>query len=130
MVLSPSGNPDFLISLLESCKEIQEHYINDQPWLHSTNIKRSDERKWFHTKKTRCKYPTETIRYANDLPFLTNSPPKLNLCCIAENINADKTEFMCFKQDGVILTLSGKSLKLADQFNIPQHSYLIYRKQF
>ena len=31
-------------------------------------------------------------------------------------MNADKTEFKCFKQDGVISTLNGKPLKLVDQF--------------
>ena len=31
-------------------------------------------------------------------------------------VKADKTQFMCFKQDGAISILSGKPLKLIDQF--------------
>ena len=31
-------------------------------------------------------------------------------------MNADKTEFMCFKQDGAISTLSAKPLKIIEQF--------------
>ena len=31
-------------------------------------------------------------------------------------VNANKTEFMCIKQKGTISTLSGKPLKLVDQF--------------
>ena len=39
------------------------------------------------------------------------------------NVNADKTESMCFKQVESILTFSWKPLQLEDQF-----TYLIYRK--
>ena len=31
-------------------------------------------------------------------------------------MNTDKTEFMCFKQDGIIFILSGKPLKLVNYF--------------
>ena len=31
-------------------------------------------------------------------------------------VNANKTEYMCFKQKGAISTLSGESLKLVDKF--------------
>ena len=32
-------------------------------------------------------------------------------------MDSNKVEFMCFKQDGVISSLNGKLLKLADQFS-------------
>ena len=31
-------------------------------------------------------------------------------------VNWDKTEFMCFNQDGAIFSLNGKPLKVADHF--------------
>ena len=31
-------------------------------------------------------------------------------------MNANKTEYMCFKWEGTISTLSGRSLKLVDKF--------------
>ena len=36
--------------------------------------------------------------------------------CIGFYVNADKTEFMCFKQERAISTLSGQTLKLVDKF--------------
>ena len=35
---------------------------------------------------------------------------------IGLNVNADKTEYMCFNQRGDIYTLNGSSLKLVDKF--------------
>ena len=47
-------------------------------------------------------------------------PSKLNLYCIALSIgfhmNIDKTDYMCFKQEGAISTLNGRPLKLVDKF--------------
>ena len=48
----------------------------------------------------------------------------VNLCCIARSrlqeisvsVNSDKTEFMCFNQDGAISSLNCKPLKLVDPF--------------
>ena len=34
---------------------------------------------------------------------------------VGRSVNANKTRFLCFKQDGVLSTLSGKHLKLVDQ---------------
>ena len=33
-------------------------------------------------------------------------------------MNIDKTEFMCFKQDGAISTLGGKTVKSIDKFTL------------
>ena len=35
---------------------------------------------------------------------------------ISLHMNANKIEFICFKQEGAISTLSGKPLKLVDKF--------------
>ena len=42
-------------------------------------------------------------------------------------VNANKTEFMCFKQEGAIFTQSAKFLKLVDKFTYLDR-YLIYWK--
>ena len=61
--------------------------------------------------------------YTNDLVLLANTPAqtKYSLYCWEQavsvlHVNADKTEFMCFNQDGATFTSNGKPLKLVDQF--------------
>ena len=90
-------------------------------------------------KKGRSKhYPTETMTstdYTDDLALLSNTPtqaesPSYSLEKAAAGIglyvNANKTGFMCFKWEGAISTLRGKTLKLVD--HIPWQHYLIYWK--
>ena len=56
--------------------------------------------------------------------FRTSCKPKLDLCCIAWSKQQEALsstwmlikQFLCFKQEGAISTLSGKPLKLVDQF--------------
>ena len=59
----------------------------------------------------------------NDLGLLTNTPPQAEylLHSLEQavggrglNVNANKTEFICFKREGAISTLSRKPLKLID----------------
>ena len=82
-----------------------------------------------HQKKARSNlYPTETminVDYADYLAFLTNTPAQAKFLQhsleqaaggIDLHVNANKNEFMCFKQEGVISTRSGKHLKLVDKF--------------
>ena len=63
--------------------------------------------------------------YADYLALLTNtlanSESLLHNLELAEedigfDVNANKTDFMCFKQKGAIYILSGNPLKLVDQF--------------
>ena len=63
--------------------------------------------------------------YRGDLALLTNMPAQAisqlhSLEQAAESIglyvNANKTEFMCFKWEGTISMLSGRPIKLADKF--------------
>ena len=62
--------------------------------------------------------------YADDLALLANKSVQTEYLldslkqaarCFVLYVNADKTEFICFKK-GVIFTLSGKPLKFIDQF--------------
>ena len=63
--------------------------------------------------------------YANDLALLTNTPARFESLLHSQEQAAggnglykktNKTEFMYFKQGRAISTLSGKNLKLVDQF--------------
>ena len=61
--------------------------------------------------------------YADDLALLANTHTETLLhsleraaAGISLQVNADKTEYMCFNQRGDISTLNGSSLKLADNF--------------
>ena len=70
-------------------------------------------------------YLTSSQNDNNDLVFLTNTPTQAEFLPhslkqvergIGLYMNIDKTEFMCFNQDGVISEFNGKPLKLVDQF--------------
>ena len=78
-----------------------------------------------NTKSRRYIAKTITDAYYADLAFLTNTPvqAKSQLYSLEQAasgiglyVNADKTEFICFKQDGVISALNGMLLKLVNQF--------------
>ena len=83
----------------------------------------------FKLAKERSKrYPAQTISdkdYANDIALLANTPTQAETLLhsleraaagMGLQINADKTEYMCFNQRDDISTLSGSSLKLVDKF--------------
>ena len=79
-------------------------------------------------KKARRQYPAEIIMDADNADDLTLLAYRLvqikfllySLEQTARGIglcmNSDKTEFMCFKQDGTISTLNDKPLELIDHF--------------
>ena len=63
--------------------------------------------------------------YADDVALLVNTPTKAETqlhsqeraaAGIGLHINADKTEYVCLNERGVISTLKGSSLKLVDKF--------------
>ena len=72
--------------------------------------------------------PAHTITdadYADDIALLANTPAQAeNLlhslewiaASIGLRVNADKTEYMCFNQSGVISTQNGSSQKWEDKF--------------
>ena len=74
------------------------------------------------------RYPARTITGkddTDDIVLQTNTPtqaefPQHSLERVADDIdldvNASKTELMCFNQRGEISTLNGRSLKLVDKF--------------
>ena len=83
IVHSPDDDTDFfdIVNgvLQENTLYIDAIFIHNRPWSCALNVKRSDERKWFHSKKkAKSRWcPTETITdadYANDLVLLANTP--------------------------------------------------------
>ena len=53
----------------------------------------------------------EGKKYKEIINFYTKYYIFINLC-----MDSDKTEFMCFKQDGIMFSLNSKPQKLLDQF--------------
>ena len=69
-------------------------------------------------------YSPNNVSYKTDISHsissLVQHIPKHNILIIY--INANKTEFMCFKQKGVVSTLSGRPIKLVDQLTFLKNS--------
>ena len=83
------------------------------------------------TKERNRRYPAQTITdvdYTDDIALLANTltetEPLLHslertAAGIGLDVNADKTERMCFDQTGDTSTLDGSFLKLVDRFTYP-----------
>ena len=81
------------------------------------------------TKKRSRRYPAQIIKdaeYADDQAHLANTPARAETLLhsleraavgIGHQVNADKTEYMCFNQRDNISILNGSSGKLVDKFN-------------
>ena len=79
-------------------------------------------------KERSRRYPVHTITgtdYADDIALLANTPARAEALLhgleraasgIGLHLNADKMEYMCFKQTGYISTVNGSFLKLMDKF--------------
>ena len=93
-------------------------------------------------KERSRRYPEQTITdadYANNIALLANTPAQADTLLhtleraaggIGPHVSADKTEYMCFNQRGVISTLNGTSLKLVDKFvHLPKKQCLINRER-
>ena len=99
------------------------------PWWRTWYIDRSNKNKMaFCWKKTIRRYPAEIIRdpdYADDIAILVNTPAQaefrllsLELASgsIGLHVNANKTEYKCFKREGATSTQSSGSLKIVDTY--------------
>ena len=83
------------------------------------NVNRSNEKKCFHTNKRQEAESIIDPDYADGLLFLANTPSQAESLLDSQEqamggtslyMNSDKTEFMCFNQDGVP-SLKGKPLR-------------------
>ena len=99
-----------------------------------TSIDKIRENGFEQTKKRSRRYPAKTITdadnadyadYADDIALLANTPNQAETqlhsleraaAGIGLQVNAHKTEYMCYNQTGDISTLDGTSLKLVDKF--------------
>ena len=93
-----------------------------------TSIDKIRENGFEMTKKRSSRYSAKTITdvdYADDIVILANTPNQAETQLhsleraatgIGLNVNAHKTEYMCFNQAGHISTLEGTTLKLVDKF--------------
>ena len=93
-----------------------------------TSIDKIRENGFELTKKRSRKYPAKTItyaHYADDIALLANTPNQAETLLhslewattgISLQVNAHKTEYMCYNQTGDISTLDRTSLKLVDKF--------------
>ena len=107
--------------------------VYNLPRLHTSNVDRSNKRKWLFTKKKKEKArsrrdSSETITdadYTDHIAFLANGPAQIESLLqsleqaagdIGLYVNANKTEYMCYNRDGTISTLNGDPLKLVDNF--------------
>ena len=95
----------------------------------------------FKLAKVRSRrYPAQTITdvdYTDDITLLANTPVQVEsrlhsleraAGAIGLHVNADKTEYMRFKQSGEFSTRKGGPLKLVDKFPLPKKECLINRK--
>ena len=79
-------------------------------------------------KEKSRRYTAQTVTdvdYIDDIALLANTPAQAESLlhsleraadCIGLQVNANKTEYMCFNQGGDISTLKGRALKLVDKF--------------
>ena len=93
-----------------------------------TSIDKIRENGFELTKKRSRRYPAKTITdadFADDIAILANTPNQAETLLhsleraaagIDLNVNAHKTEYMCYNQTGDITTLEATPLKLVDKF--------------
>ena len=82
------------------------------------------------TKKRSRRHTAKTITdadYADDIGILANTPNRSETLLhsleraaagIGVNVNAHKTEYMCYNQTGDMITLDGTPLKIVDKFEV------------
>ena len=122
--------------LLQHChwcltrRYISTIFVYTLPWLRASDADRSNKRKWHNAKKKAKNrlYHAKTITdadYANDLALLANARAQAEslLHSLEQtargtglHMNANKTEYIYFKRERAISTLSDGPLKFVDKF--------------
>ncbi len=102
--------------------------VNKKRCLKNKKSKKNQRKRLRADKEKKQKVPRKTITdtdYADDIAILANTPNQAETrlhsleraaAGIGLNVNAHKTEYMCYNQTGDISTLDGTSLKLVDKF--------------
>ena len=130
-VRSPDGDTeyfDIVADVLQGDTLAPYLFIICLDYVLRTSIDKIRENGFELTKKRSKRYPAKTITdadYADDLALLANTPNQAETLLhsleraaagIGLNVNAHKTEYMCYNQTGNITTLDGASLRLVDKF--------------
>ena len=96
--------------------------------LHSSNVDRSNKRKWLYSKRKSKKQTIESITdadYADDIALLAKAPAQAESLLhssepaargIRFHVNANKTDYICLNREEAMSSLNGGPLKLADKF--------------
>ena len=104
-------------------------FIISLDYVFRTSIDKIRENGFELTKKRSRRYPAKTFTdadYTDDIALLANTPNKAETLLhslerattgIGLQVNAHKTEYMCYNQTGDICNLDGTPLKLVDKFN-------------
>ena len=130
-VCSPDGDTeyfDIVAGVLQGDTLAPYLFIICLDYVLRTSINKIRENDFELTKKRSRRYPAKTITdadYADDIALLANTPNQAETLLhsleraaagIGLQVNAHKTEYMCYNQTGDISTLEGTSLKLVDKF--------------
>ena len=130
-VRSPDGDTeyfDIVAGVLQGDSLAPYLFIICLNYVLRTSIDKIKENGFELTKKRSRRYPAKSITdadYADDIAILANTPVQAETLLhslgraaagIGLDINAHKTEYMCFNQTGDISTQSGCSRKLVDRF--------------
>ena len=114
MVRSPDGNTDFFDSRWSlAWKYIGTIFVYILRWLRTSNINRSNKRKWKKKARSR-RYPVEIMSgedQADDLVLLADILAQAESLLHNCKRHSPLRECICFKQKGAISTLMGKPLK-------------------
>ena len=130
-VRSPDGDTeyfDIVAGVLQGDRLALYLFIICLDYVLRTSFDKIRENGFELTKKRCRRYPAKTIThadYADDIAILANTPDQTETLLhsleraaadIGLNVNAHKTEYMCYNQTGDISTLDGNPLKLVDKF--------------
>ena len=122
-VCSPDGdtaNFDIVAGVLQGDTLAPYLFIICLDYMHRTSIDKMKDNSFKLTKERSRRYPAQTITdvdYVNDIVLLANTPAQVKTLLhsqeraaagISLHVNADKTEYTCFNQRGVISILVDK----------------------
>ena len=129
-VRSPDGDTDYfnIVAGVQQGDTLAPYlFIICLDYVLRTSIDKIRKHGFEVTKKRSRRYPAKTITdadYADDIALLANTPNQAKTLLhsleraaegIGLNVNAHKTEHMCYNQTDDISTLDGTSLKLVDK---------------
>ena len=119
---------DIVVGVLQGDKLVPYFFIICLDYLLRTSIDTIKENGFELRKKGSRRYPAKTITdadYADDIAILASTPNQAETLLhnleraaagIGLQVNAHKTEYMCFNQTGDISTLNSSPLKLRHCF--------------